>query len=114
MMVFGIRNQIGAMRSAAWPTVDAMIVSSTIRTAATSKRTDCFPDIWYAYVIDGRRFEGSRITDTIASSNSIDEERRAIAPYPQGLKMRIHYNPSDPATQRIARFATDLETGMAC
>jgi len=60
--------------------------------------TGYVPQVVYAYMIDGARYQAERLRmgETIISSDTRAAER-VVARYPAGSDVTVYYNPADPA-----------------
>lgn len=72
---------------------------SSCGTAIGSRRRRLFrPEVCYRYVVDHAQYQGSRISFGARVRASFDRvARRRIAPYQEGSKVVVYYNPDNPA-----------------
>lgn len=97
-------------KSSKWPTVEGTILESKVTfSTRTEKRefdtsrpdlteyktVDTFyPTVTYQYELDGRRYEGSRITSCDSGMTS-DRASAETKKYPAGSKTTVYYSPKD-------------------
>lgn len=86
-------------RSFGWPAAQGEIIESSI-----TIEDDFSVDFTYAYTVDGRTYEGSRITffQYAVFANRFQNEQ-LIAQHPPGTPVQIYYDPLDPAQSVLMR-----------
>jgi len=89
------RNTILIYQSSNWPSTSGQIVSSNVEVYTSSKRTSYYPKIIYRYTVEGKSFEGSRITYQLGRSDR-EEAEEQVAKYPTGSVKSVFYNPNLP------------------
>ena len=87
-----------ALASTSWPTTDGRITRSRLDESRKDGTTHRSADIGYEYEVAGRAFTGTRvwIGDEYSSSPG-NEFRAAVERHPVGRRVRVHYDPADPA-----------------
>ncbi len=102
-LVFGVRNQVLAASSTGWTGVDAEVVVS--RVVAGYRRhghSSYAPDVEYAYSVAGQRFVGTRMSfSSVGSGRDPVPSQDVIAHYQVGKRIRVFYDPVDPAQSVI-------------
>ncbi len=90
--VWGWNIMIASRKIRQWPTVDGKIERSTL----SSNRDDLLPDIRFSYVVKGQQY--SQSFEFPADIDPMPEMAQSyIEKYPAGEKVRIYYNPLNPA-----------------
>jgi hypothetical protein len=106
----------------AWPTTDGEVVSVTVRSrvhvsphgagsGSTARRTrDYYPSITYRWTIDGQSYTGSRYAlgyehPSFETRQAADAAAAAIT---AGSRVRVHYDPADPASAVLDREARQV------
>lgn len=54
------------------------------------------PKLAYRYSVDGEDYLGHDIAATAINTSSEADAQKKIAPYPVGMEVSVHYNPSKP------------------
>jgi len=102
-----------SLASTRWPSVSGVITTSQVAHHQSqdpnSIDTQYEADITYEYTVDGRKLTGHTVGfGDIASSDRRPAEA-AVARYPVGTKVTVHYDPENP---EIAALETGLERGL--
>ncbi|MBL8549670.1 MAG: DUF3592 domain-containing protein [Hyphomonadaceae bacterium] len=87
-------------RAAAFPTVEAVVTSSSLE-YGTSRRRTSGPVIRYAYVVDGTRHEGDTFQYGNYTSSDWQWARAMVRAHPVGATTRVHYDPRNPSDSVI-------------
>ncbi len=99
-----------ALRSYTWPTVEGKIVSSTITSVKHPGETPTYyPDIRYAYRVEGKEYTGDRIFFGEYGTGSSSSAQAVIDKYKVGTSVTVYYDPRNPANailERGARWAS--------
>jgi hypothetical protein len=64
--------------------------------SATSRNAYYAPLIRYAYVVNGREREGSRLRFGLTTARSRGGAEKLLAPYPVGAAIKVRYDPENP------------------
>jgi hypothetical protein len=84
--------------------VEVVAHNVTAHTAVGTGRREAYePKVRYAYEVDGRHFEGSRLTVTARAYASEATAKRVLEAYPVGGSIIVWYQPDDPAFAVIDR-----------
>jgi hypothetical protein len=103
------QQAIQAVRSSSWPTVEGVVIESTVvqATGRRNRKTD-IPKITYRYSVDGiehiatRLFFGSQYSESwTTGAKWTTDTKEYIARYPPGTLLRVHYDPADAATSVV-------------
>ena len=92
-----------AKASADWPTVDGVITVARVESEQQTRKgktTRMYSHhIEYRYSVDGETLTGDRvwISDGNSSSNISTIAQKAVASYPVGKEVQVHYDPAAPA-----------------
>jgi Protein of unknown function (DUF3592) len=99
-----LRTRVKTTTSRRWPTVTGAVIVSEVAARpernASGRPTKVYrADIQYQYQVSGESFT----SETVALGGSIETSSRGrfdaqVARYPVGRKVRVYYDPSDPAT----------------
>lgn len=84
-----------------WPSVPGEVVSRSIeRVDAVDANGSCtswyVPCVSYAYIVNGRRYEGQRLGFEVITRSMEEEALGEIRLYPVGSRPLIRYNPAKP------------------
>ena len=89
-----------AWSSRQWPTVQGQIVSSIVASGNSHGQhgtyTFYYPQVVYEYAVDGRTFQGDRISFGTAGSDLKWKAEEATKLYPPGQEVAVHYRPAQP------------------
>lgn len=87
-----------AVASTSWPATEGRIIRSRLEESRNDGKTQLSHDIGYEYALDGKTLTGSRvwIGDGYSASPG-NEFRAAVARYPVGKQVQVHYDPTAPA-----------------
>ena len=99
-----VRTRVKTATSRSWPTVTGSVIVSEV-TVSSQRNSSNQPiklygtDIQYDYQVGGQSFTGNSVTlgGTI-ETNKRGRNDALVARYPCGRKVRVYYDPSDPAT----------------
>lgn len=84
------------LRSASWPTAPGVVTDSRVTLSLSSGTTRYWAHVEAAYTVMGRPYRTQR--RTYRSSESAESAvRGAVARYPEGRTVRVHYDPAVPA-----------------
>ena len=94
---------ISQLRTARWPSVEGRLLTASIdvasggRPAISDQRY--IDSVRYEYVVDGRRYEGDRLSpwQAVASHNARAVLKSRLAGLEPGRPVRVYYNPRRPA-----------------
>lgn len=96
MAGWGWRNMMEARKFRQWSTTEGVIETST----PTSAHDDLLPHIEFSYEVAGRRY--TRALEFRSGVNPSQELARSyVAKFPAGAKVRVHYDPAQPARATI-------------
>lgn len=87
-------------RTLRWPQVDGVIE----RADAASEEDDLLPDILFGYEVEGHA-QHSKVVFPSGTMPTPELSATYLKRYPPGAKVRVHYNPDNPAE-------ATLEPGM--
>lgn len=88
-----------------WMPVDAVVVSSRIRTHHGDDDTTYSPDVLYRYQVNGREYRSNRF-GFVNGSGGYDRARAASARFTPGTHFTAYVNPADPTDAVIERGLT--------
>ncbi|MBX6364792.1 MAG: DUF3592 domain-containing protein [Gemmatimonadetes bacterium] len=92
-------------RLAAYRPAPAYILSATVEQvrATGAKRTDTYlPVVRYHYQVDGRTYQGTRVTP-LGESRGREWAQRLTEHFPPGALAVAYYDPADPGTAFLVR-----------
>lgn len=100
-------NSAANQNSTKWPTVNASIISSTIkeqlfyaaqRKMIGWKNVDAYtPAVAYEYNYNGKKHTGTKISPVKTISSNKNTSEKVISQYPAGKIVSVHVNPKKPA-----------------
>jgi hypothetical protein len=90
-----------ARESARWPAVDGMVVRATVNEESHSSRSGppslvYRPVIVYTYRVDGREYEGQRVSYGEYATGEAADAQAVVDRYKAGTPVRVHYRPGQP------------------
>lgn len=95
-----------------WPVVQGQVVEASVR-ESTSRDSEGYekdhftPEIVYQFEVEGKTYTCDRLTPSFQTSYpDITEAQSVLSGYPKGLRVDVHYDPTDPS-----RAALDVEGG---
>ena len=100
-----IRDQ--ALASSSWPIAEGRVIRSALDERRDEGKQLVTADIGYEYELDGKAFTGTRVwfgDDYWSSPGS--EFRDAVARYPVGTPLKVHYDPAAPDASVLEPGAT--------
>jgi Protein of unknown function (DUF3592) len=80
-----------ARRQYEWPTTRGTILVSTSGLAS-----NYYPEIWYEYFQNGRRFVGLTVRSHEFAGNLPGAARRVLVRYPVGASVTVYFDPGNP------------------
>jgi Protein of unknown function (DUF3592) len=90
------RQRTDAAKSKSWPAVDGTITASAVEPAQSKRRATASAVVRYSYRVAGKDYLSSRILGR-PSEGSPQAMSALIAAYPIGRKVKVHYDPKNPA-----------------
>ena len=101
-----VRMRVKVGQSHKWPTVPGKIVASELESDTNrhdQKRITTYAAaIRYAYEVDGKPYESDQIQLGGSSETSQPEEFEGMVKrYPEGKRVKVYYDPADPATATL-------------
>lgn len=97
---FGVRTVLQARESAAWPSAQGIIRTSTVTSQRGSKGGTTYkPEVTYTYTVDGAEYTGNLIAYGLkGSSASRSFAQHYDSKYPEGSAIPVAYDPARPQT----------------
>ncbi len=92
------RSRASRPLAADWPHTSGTVLSATVQVNRQGAGRPETPIVLYAYQVDGRFFQGSRV-----KLRGIAEASAALARYPAGACVTVYYDPADPAHSALER-----------
>ena len=108
-VIFGIRNRKKAQESTGWPSVDG-VITKTWTNESRDTDEDGFtsysytPKWQYQYQLGGQTYSSEQVT--FGGEKSYSNRKKAeqeLIKYPQNGRVRVYYNPQDPADSVLVR-----------
>ena len=84
-----------AERALHWPTVQGVILASSVRVEPSRGGYAYIPQVSYEYRLGTNRYEGQAIT-AMDAADFEETVRNMVAAYPGGLTVRVYVDPKDP------------------
>lgn len=105
LLAFAMIQRNRARVTGKWPTAPAVILSSRVETQTSREyddgqsvtRTTHKPLVEYAYEVDGKSHQGTRIFPGAGMSFDLGTAQGIVNRYPPGAPVIAHYNPVDPS-----------------
>ena len=100
-----VTTWLTARQSVSWPTADGEILSVevveqdpeySLRKRGEAEKTNYHADIRYRYQVDGRDYEGNRITANDSASIQREDIEAITSGYSAGQSIPVYYNPDSP------------------
>ena len=85
------------LESLTWPTVPAQVISSGLSTGESNAGRWWQPAIVYSYELDGRTYRADNLRYMMRPIYQEDDARQIKAEYPEDARVKIAYNPRNPA-----------------
>ena len=100
---FGLPMLREATASSNWPTTDGVVTVARVESKRERRdgktRTMYWHHIEYRYEVNGEKLTGDRVwtSDGGSSSSMSSFAEQAVAKYPVGREVKVHYDPAAPA-----------------
>ena len=91
------RDALNAFRSEAFAATTGVVTSSEVTKHRGDEGPSFTPEIHYTYQVDGLTFVGERYSFSAFARPGSRWARDAVAEYPVGRTVAVHYDPDDPA-----------------
>jgi len=95
------KHKAQALASRSWLSVPGAVVATEVRMKRSGmgrhQRVQYTPLVAYHYTVDGRAYQGTRIHFGMLVFGFEGPANRALAPYPVGAPVQVHYDPANPA-----------------
>jgi len=99
-LFIGSHNLYYAQISSNWPSVQGVIVESSLDTrhtsSGTSRHTEYSPEILYKFVVGNMTFNGNNITYGGYDSSFANRARSVVNSYSKHKKVAVYYMPNNP------------------
>ena len=79
-----------------WPTVDSLIMASSVK-HTKGQRSTSYPSIRYNYHVDGQRFESDVIRFDATPCRNGAEAREIVRLFPAGTQAEVYVHPDNPS-----------------
>lgn len=90
---------VQARSSLRWPSVMGTVTGSGTKTQSSLRGGPATAaDVRYMYEVDGKRFEGTRISFGQYGTGDGGHARKEAEKYPVGKPVTVYYDPNSPAT----------------
>jgi hypothetical protein len=110
VLIYGIGLVRDARACAHWPKVEGRVTSAEAQVVAKEKnKTTYAPNVAYTYVVDGKRYESSRLTLVPRNYVGLQQVQAVLAAYPVHGTVSVFYDPRDPANCVLVSVATGTE-----
>ncbi|HEY2533068.1 MAG TPA: DUF3592 domain-containing protein [Xanthobacteraceae bacterium] len=103
------RQRADAEKSKSWPVVDGTITASAVESSRAKRRATASALVRYGYRVAGNDYQSSRILGG-RNQGSPQAMTALIAAYPIGRKVKVHYDPKNPATAALDLGLTNSGT----
>jgi hypothetical protein len=110
LLIYGIGLVRDARNCATWPSVEGRIMSAEAQVVSREKdRRTYAPNVTYAYVVDGKNYEGRRVTLVPRNYSQLSAVQAALAPYSPGATARVFHHPTDHGNSVLIARPTGTE-----
>ena len=110
LLIYGLPLVRDARGIGSWPSVDGVIKSSEPEVVGREKdRRTYAPSVSYHYVVQGKEYEGHRVTLVPRNYPQLYAVQNALAPFPVGATVKVFHHPSDPANSVLVPKRTGTE-----
>jgi hypothetical protein len=110
LLIYGIGLVRDARNCARWPSVEGRITSAEPQVVGREKdRRTYAPNVTYAYVVDGKSYEGNRVTLVPRNYSLLSGVQAALAPYSPGATARVFHHPTDHDNSVLIAQPTGME-----
>jgi hypothetical protein len=104
LVIFGIRDIFRAKASDSWPATTGTVIKSSVesyQSSSGSKRnaggsTMYHADISYEFTVEGRTFNGKRVSYGDYNSSNQSHAQGIVDHYPKGKAVSVHYMSGNP------------------
>ena len=102
LLILGVRDIMGGMKSRSWPTTDGYVNSATIQkhypSTSDHTRTPTYtPKVYYEYTVDGKKYTAHRVSFSGATGGKYGDAEEVVNRYPVGSKITVYYDPDNRA-----------------
>lgn len=87
-----------SLRSRGWPSVEGRVTHSAV---VPGRRNEARYDVRYAYEVEGRAYEGSRVRFAGALNMSAADARETRSRYSRGQGVRVFHHPRRPEVSTL-------------
>ncbi len=91
-----------ALEERFWDTTEGRVVETYIEQRPTRGVDKYAPFVVYAYTANGKTYQSNLITHGEIPLLNDRDAQKAIAKYPVGSTVKVHYNPDNPAEATLA------------
>lgn len=110
VLIYGIGLVLDARNAAHWPDTTARVVRADAQVVGREKDKRTYaPDVAYTFAVEGRTYEGRRVTLVPRNYPQDFAVRAVLARYPVGGTARVFYDPRDPANCVLDRSTNGTE-----
>lgn len=109
-LIYGIGLVRDARQCAHWLTAEGRIVTAEAAVVGRDKNRRTYaPDIVYSYAVEGKTYEGRRVTLVPRNYPTQSGVNAVLAQYAVGSTPRVYYDPRDPANAVLVNQPTGTE-----
>lgn len=86
-----------SIRSSRWPMVEGVITESYLGAEQRDPKSELYePVVRYKYFVGGTGYVGRRMDWGSLKTREKEKIHRQLQPYPEGSRIPVHFNPSNP------------------
>lgn len=101
-LIVGAWNLREDFSSQSWPTAEGRITQSEASSFLRKRKHEYRVKLNYEYTVSGVPYQGTRIGSAGSRYKTKAAADQALAPYPSGKTVPVHYDPSRPEISRLA------------
>lgn len=94
-----------ARRALSWPTTSGRVLRSALKISRDAEGETRSVEVRYAYEVDGRAYESSRIAFGYAGGLGTEYQMRIHEKLPEGARVAVRYDPANPKRATLSAGA---------
>ena len=104
-----LRNVIRVRASAHWPKSRGTVTASWVREDLTASIfTNCFPQVRYAYHVQGQEYRGNKVTFGAQEAKVKAKAMAVVSKYSPGSNVTVYYDPQKPSRAVLERNVSKI------
>jgi hypothetical protein len=96
ILVASLPQYLQAGKSLQWPTANGVVTVSRLQIGYLKQMKGYYGDVQYQYWVGNTEYRGNRLSFNRVHLATEDASQQAIADYPVGKTVKVHYDPEHP------------------